>query len=280
MKSIESMEMSRFYFSYGDFGSIVGRMSNFYGMKFGDSGLWCDVYEQTLDPTLAFDVRKTIGKVILSTNPGEICDFFGYNYDIWKIEIPKLMIDTNFLTNYSPKLDENCEKFPDIPKSHKFIFDWLISSRFFDSRMFLFLNADHRRRHDLRPFYMNFLKYIGIADVGKASAMEGESGGVDRNLQLEAIHHFKKGPELDALLKDVNRKKAHQSKFSGAQLIVRFKKHLGIELKDKEIGPKISLFKQYCTERSKCESWEEFLDNHDKNLIDEFLDNFVTASHF
>jgi hypothetical protein len=277
MVSVEHINMSRFYFSYGDVGSIIGRMSNYYGMKFGDEGLWCDVYEQTVFPTLQFDVRKSVGKLMLTSDPREICDFFGYDYDVWKNEIPKLA-NVNFLTDYNPKLDKSCEIFPDIPKSHKFIFDWLISSRFFDKQMFLFLNSDHRDRQETRPFYKNFLRYIGIIDVGHASSSEGESGGVDRNRQPEAIKYFKKEEDIQKLLQIIERKKMHQSKFSGSQLILCFKELCNNEVKDKDVGEKICLFKKYCIEKTKCATWEEFLDNYEKKVIDEYLQEFVLMS--
>lgn len=275
MESTESIEMARFYFAYGDFGSLIGRMANYYGLKFGERGLWCDVYEQTVKPTLPFDVRKTLGKVFLSSNPRNICHFFGYDYDSWKDEIPKLT-DPEFLANYAPKLDENCEIFPDIPKSYKFIFDWLISSRFFDDKMFLFLNTEHRSRQEKRPFYKSFLEYLGIYEVSHASVTGGESGGVHLNRQSEAIHYFKKTDDLEILLKDLDRKNNHQSKFSGSHLIACYKDRSGIELENKVVGLKISLFKKFCTEKSKCNNWEDFLDKNDKSVVDEYLREFVT----
>ena len=258
MESFESIEMARFYFSYSDFGAIVGRIANYHGLKFGESGLWCDIYEQTVIPTLPLDVRKTLGKIILSSNPREICDFLGYDFESWKNEIPKLL-DPDFLTNYSPKLDENCEIFPDIPKSYKFIFDWIISSRFFHKNMFMFLNADHRKRQDKRPFYKSFLKYIGILEEEEEHAHVTFTKEKSDNLQIEAIQYFNKTDDLEMLLKEIDRKKKHQSKFSESQLIVCFKECAGIEVKDKDVGQKLVCSRSFVSKNPIVTAGKNFL---------------------
>jgi hypothetical protein len=259
--TVEHMEMARFYFSYGDVGSIIGRISNYHGMKFGDEGLWCDVYTTTAYPDKEFDVRNGVGKIMLTNNPKMICDYFGYDYNFWKNEIPKL----------STK------------EETKVIFDWLKSTRFFDPKMFMFLNSDHRARQELRPFYRNFLEYVGVTEVGKADgndSKEGETGGKERNRQLEAIRYFGKEKDLEKLIKDIEIRKQRQEKFSGSQIIMYFKDLRNIEIKDKEVGEKIVNFKTFCLNKTKLQTWEIFLDTVDKDTVDAFMHEFVQRSNF
>jgi hypothetical protein len=251
--SKEHMDMSRFYFSYGDLGAIIGRISNYYGLKFGDGGLWCELFENTVYPHITFDVRKTIGKITLSQNPKQICDFFGYDYNFWLNDIP----------NFKSKNDI------------KFIFSWIVSSKLFKKKIFMFLNSDHRARYDMRPFYKKFIEYIEIGEIGYALSLTGETGGCYENKQLEAISYFKKEEELKNFVKDCEKKKVRQDKFSGLQLITVFEKIHKIELKDKKVGEKIAEFKDYCLKKSLCNSWENFLDTFDKNEISDYLEDFA-----
>jgi hypothetical protein len=65
--------MSLFYFSYGDYGSIVGRMVKPLGLSFGEAGLWTTYQGE---------------RIVLSTEPATIADYLNLNYDEWKSGFP------------------------------------------------------------------------------------------------------------------------------------------------------------------------------------------------
>jgi hypothetical protein len=253
VSSIEYFDMARFYFSYGDVGSIIGRISNYHGLKFGDAGLWCDLFDVE-------DTKKIVGKIMLSSNPKEICDYMGFNYDFWKSEIPKLTTR----------------------EDHKIIFDWLKSSWMFDIKIFTCLNLKHRNRQAHRPFYRDFLEYNGIFDddIVSAGAVIDTTTKEHRkksNIQNEAIKYFKKENTLKLLLDKIELKKLRQSKFSGIQLITAYEKKK-IVIIGSDIGKIIKLFENHCLGKTQTNSWEEFLDIHTKEEINDFVDEFVNET--
>jgi hypothetical protein len=266
IKNPSELDMARFYFSFGDIGAIIGRISNWYGMKFGDAGLWIDVFESTVFNDCELDIRKTVGKIMLSNNPREICNFLGYDYDFWKNTIPLM----------TQKED------------HIEIFKWLSSSRFFDKTMFSSLNHDHRERFIHRPFYKRFVMFIMgkddpidgdiIMSIQHGSTLFGEMGGLLCNKQSEAIKYFQKENEVSELVASIKLREERQSKFSTKTLIDEFQKY-GKNLDGKEIGIQLSLFKDFCKNKYICSSWEEFVDNNTKHNIDNFIMEFTNIHH-
>ena len=63
-----NLAMSKFYFSFGDTGAILGRMCCKHGLKYGQAGL---VTSET--------------KIPLSEDPAEICRYFSLNYEQWQL---------------------------------------------------------------------------------------------------------------------------------------------------------------------------------------------------
>lgn len=63
-----NLPMSLFYFSYGDYGSVIGRMVKPLGLTFGEVGLWC-IYENE--------------RIILSADPVRICEYLELDYNEW-----------------------------------------------------------------------------------------------------------------------------------------------------------------------------------------------------
>ena len=175
-----NLEFAKFYFSYGDFGAIVGRIVNNYGFKFGHEGFWVNVYTDENDN---FDVRHSFGKIMLTTNPKELCTFLEIDYDRWE------------------KLN-----------SMEDIFDYIKSLKLFKPDIFEILNYDHNRRAKARPMYMKFLDYINV---------EIQRGGlhINENLQKEGIKYFNKEEEYNNLFVELRRKKEISEKFNGKILI-------------------------------------------------------------
>ena len=247
LKSMEHLETSRFYFSYSDIGSILGRILNHYGLKLGDAGLWCDVYS----PCETLDIRNTMGKIHLTSNPREICRYIGIDYGFWETEISKLRQG-----EFEP------------------IFAWIASCSMFKTDIFKRLNTDHRARQEVRPFYKKFLEFIGITHVETCEAMSGESsyGAIEK--QIDAITYFNKKEELDQLIAESRLRELRRSKFTGSDLIGYYKNHK-IDIEGIQVGDKISKLKKYCIESIGCRTWEEFIDSHDRDSVQTIVHNFV-----
>lgn len=249
VQTIEHLETSRFYFLYGDIGSILGRTFNYYGIKYGDRGLWCEVFESTAYPNKTMDVRNTIGKIFFTDNIHKICDLAGLEYDYWKNEIPKLTSKQDYI----------------------YIFKWIINSKLFDKDMFKNLNSDHRARFNLRPFYKEFVEYIGITEINNADAQISELGSCRHNKQMEYITFFNKTKELEELIKKRKLNEERKTKFAGSDLIGLY----DVKLTGKEIGNKISLVKNYCISKTNAKDWEDFIDGNTREQILVYVQEFV-----
>jgi hypothetical protein len=266
--SIEHLNMARFYFSYGDIGSIIGRIFNYYGLKFGDKGLWCEVYENTAFPDKPFNANISVGnKIMLSDNAEHICRYAGLDYNFWKYTIPELA------QTQMPQ-----------ERQWKEIFDWIKSSRLFKPEIFEKLNHDHRKRAGTldesaeqkngRPFYQAFLRYIEITSVDRASAKEGETGGENFNHQHVAIQYFRKEADLQSIISNITIKKIRDSKFNGINIIEEYAKN-GITITRENIGVKIQLFKDFCLKNYRLSSWEQYLDRYTRDQIQQDITTFV-----
>ena len=93
MIKTSNIEMSQFYGGYGDCGNIIGRFTKRADLTFGNEGLWTS-YESK--------------RIILSTNPQEICEYLGLNYNLWSAGF----------------------------KTRTELFNWIIESRYFDLNLF------------------------------------------------------------------------------------------------------------------------------------------------
>lgn len=237
--SDENLNSSQFYFAYADIGSIIGRILNHYGLKFGNNGLWLNLIDNTLNVDKAINLTKNaIGKIILSKEPREICEFLGLNYDKWK---------SGFL--------------------HKIeIFNWVIQSKYFKKEIFHNLNHEHRKRVSIRPLYKEFLDYINItiSDIGITDSKNSE---IKINLQKESIIYFNKNDELNKLIKDKELQENRKQKFNGKMLM-----EFGIV--DKDIGIYINNFKDFIKNKFN-ENFEDWLDHNQKTHIEEEIKIFL-----
>ena len=229
-KNKEKLVMAQFYFSYGDIGSIIGRISNYYGLKFGHKGLWLVLLENTLEINKDVNMAETFGKVKLSKVPKEICEFLNFDFNTWQ---------NGF-------------------KSKNEIFEWIIKSKYFKKEIFNTLNYEHRSRAILRPFYQEFLNFIklDVLNINKANIKEGE---VKINIQDYAIKYFKKEDKVEELHKQIQIRKERKEKFNGKYLI-----DFGIE--PKKIGQYINNFKKYIEEKYNLD-FDTWVDKQTKESI-------------
>lgn len=251
VSSPEHLELSRFYLAYSDVGSIIGRIVNYYGLKFGDAGLWCELFEHTVDPESKFDARTTLGKIVLSKNVPEICKYLDLDYEFWKSGIPTL--------------GDNCEA----------IFAWIVKSKWFNERIFRTLNSEHRSRFAKRKFYEKFAKYIGIEQVEKTGdCIDGETGGMTKNMQMHAITHFRKEREMHELIQDIKRRRERSQKFTGQDLINMYKDICGLDIEGKVVGEKISMIRSTVSLDFGI-SWDDFLDAHTSEQIKQAVQRII-----
>ena len=229
-KSKENLEMAKFYFSNGDMGSIIGRIINYYGLKFGNSGLWLNLIEDTFSNENNINATKIFGRIDLTNKPMEICKFLNLDYNKW-------------FNGFKDK---------------KEIFDWIISCKYYKREIFFSLNYEHRQRMYIRPFYKEFLEYINVSvhDIIKVNSFDSE---IKINIQNEVIKYFAKEDELQKIIELNKLHEIRKNKFNGKILI-----DLGI--KDKKIGKIISEFKIFINNKYN-KSFEEWIDDNNKEFI-------------
>lgn len=185
---VSNIEMAQLYFSYGDCGAIIGRYTYSHGLTFSESGLLVKVKACYLPSKRHLPNDNIVDTIVLSSNPIEVCEYLGLNYERWK------------------------EGFSVIEE----IFEWITTSRFFQREIFFFLKMDHRKRAQLRPFYNQFLQFINI-DSETVDNLEKKF--VNENILqnvLDGIETFHRMKEFLAIeekyLKDEERKLKFNSK--------------------------------------------------------------------
>lgn len=242
--SLKHFEMMRFYLSYGDIGSIIGRIATFYGLKYGDAGLWCDLLEHTVNPESKFDISTPLGKIQLSENVEEICKYLDFDYEFWKSEIPKLKDGI-----WEP------------------IFQWIIKSRLFKKEIFKCLNTNHRDRFAKRKFYESFVNYIGIEEVEKSgNSLKSETGGDVYNMQSDAIKYFKKEEDMKKLVYEVTKKRMRSEKFNGSDVISYYQEIHNKKVEGKIISEKIKMIQEIIT-KDLGVMWNDFLDMSERDVV-------------
>ena len=215
--SIEQYNASKFYFSYGDLGGILGRMTSYGGIKFGSDGLWL-YYFPTGNPC------ENAIYIHLTYDPQIICKYLNLDYDV-------------YLKGFTKLVD---------------VFDWLIASNYFYINIFDFdtLNHDHKRRTIKRPMYQQFVE--GLPPLGgEHSTLNGEDikklnkpldvphNDYIKKMQNDALNYFEKNDYLKEQLDEIKCKQEFKEKFSGKlfvdlgvnvklinESIVKFKNHI------------------------------------------------------
>jgi hypothetical protein len=237
--SEEDLNASQFYYSYSDIGAIIGRIVNYYGLKFGQEGIWVNLIANTLNTNEDINMTKIIGKINLTKNPQEICKYLGINFEKW---------NNGFL-------------------SKKEIFEWIIESKYYKKEIFYNLNYDHRRRLSLRPFYKEFLDYINI-NINEVNISNNKYSEMKINLQKEAIIYFNKTEDVNRLIEHNKLLENRRNKFNGLMFV-----ELGII--DKELGKIISTFKNFIKDKFN-KNFEDWLDENEKKDVEIELKLFLS----
>ena len=122
--SAEDFDTNEMYLSYNDLGNFIGRISQGFGLKYGQEGLW---YEH-------FFKGMNIARIEISRNYPDIFKFLGLSYE-------------RYLQGFDELED---------------IFEYISTCKFFNWKMFQMdqLNKINRDRNAKRNSYMTFLKWV------------------------------------------------------------------------------------------------------------------------
>ncbi len=247
--------MDLFYYSYGDLGGILGLITKYYGMSYGNPGLWINIESHLIEKYFEKDnknkydknkVNKSInGKIILTENPEEICVYMGLDYEKWK---------SGFNNNQE-------------------IFDFIIDSHFFKSKLFEVnsLNSEHMRRYNNRPMYHEFFDYVLRINKKEEKIM-------GKHIDYEALIYFHKINELEKLIEKNILQNERKEKFNGniIKSICKDRFNKNTNKVGEELGIFIMNFKNHILKNGNLyNTFEDYIDENTKEKIEEDIINFV-----
>jgi len=235
-KNFKNMISSKFYFSYGDLGGILGTILKYYGITFGSAGLWCNIKKETIKEYTHIDCESfDFDKIILTEDPQEICKYLNLDYEKW------------------------CNGFV----CKESIFKWIIDCIFFDKDTYLSIKLNHKDSHRYeRPFYNEFVNYITYNVLEPELKLE-----INKNQQLEALKYFNKIDELNLLI-EKNLIKIERKKKFNANHFIKY------GYKGKELGDVIIQFKEYIKILT-LNNFDNWLDNNNEETIILYIDNYM-----
>ncbi len=238
----DELETELFYRSYGDLGNILGRITSYYGIKFGGQGLWVN-YEYMTSMGKQAQCHITLSKV-----PGEICQFLGLDFAAW--------------------LDG-------FDGSEQAMFAWVQSSHWFTLDAFRLLNTEYRHRTKKRPGYNRFMEFIHVAasDVTPAGH-EDPADTRKRWRQHAAVVHFGKLAELEDGKRVQELADLRQTKFNGSMFVAR-------KVPPKEIGKRMREFQVHAVgEPFREPEWFAWLDAQpDPSVVDQLVNTFLSCQN-
>ena len=106
--TIKDIHMSGFYYSYGDLGGIIGRLTQHKFVIYGENGLWINPNQETVDNLISTKQinlqidkeiinKAIIPKIILTNNPEEICQYLGLDWLKWMDGLMVLVLNKKYL---------------------------------------------------------------------------------------------------------------------------------------------------------------------------------------
>lgn len=195
------MKSSLFYYSYNDLGNFMGRIAVRLGVRYGHFGLKYKVETEERD--------KLLGEFVLTSEPRHSFEFLGFDFD-------------RFLEGFETLED---------------VFDYVISSKYFNKEIFAYENLDHqnRTRNRKRDSYRKFLEYIEPKTFEEKNIPSKEE-------RMEMIFNTFPEVELEKKILELKEKEKVQKqikeKFNGNLLMELFP-----ELSGKSLGQFIGNFK-------------------------------------
>lgn len=241
-----NIEMDLFYFSYGDFGAILGKITKYYGLTFGNTGLWINLYKDTIIK-YTNDINKIsmLKRIDLTDNPEQICKYLCLDYKKWE----KGFRNNNELYEYIKK----CKYF----NSH--LFDCNIS------------NHEYMRRYNERKIYREFVEYIKDDKEEIPNSI---------NNQYEAIKYFHKINDLEKLIEKNILQNERKEKFNGhiIQEYIKssnFQKNTNKIGENKELGIFMMNFKNDILKNGNLyNTFDDYIDKNEKEIIKKDIIDF------
>ncbi|KAJ3041428.1 hypothetical protein HDV00_009408 [Rhizophlyctis rosea] len=207
----ELFDTGMMYFSWGDLGMMMGVLGKKLGVKYGQFGLTVPVSDYQVDQTSAPEdsddsrsdvagLSKHLGEIHVSTSPTEILTFLGFD----------------------------AKRFNEGFATQEEIFNFMTSSTNFHPSFFSptaphMQNHANRTRTRLRPMWNAFLSHCLTTSPPPGStcppALTSPSAIVRRNaraaFRADAIRHFNKQAEWDALFEKERLRVVFKKKFGG-----------------------------------------------------------------
>lgn len=203
----EDWEPTKFYY-YGETGNCEGRLFHKKGLRWGHDGLSYFIRNELFDPSQKGSSH--IAKIVnLSRDPKEAMEIGGFDYD-WRVN--------GF---------ENQEE----------LFNYIITSKYFDPEIFKFENLNHinRTRNRKRPVYAALVDYI------EKNKSQGNYVFKDKSIYLEEwkVRWPHLGEEIEKAREEFFKAKELKSKFNGHLV----KKWLGMD-DGKLVGKVVTYIKE------------------------------------
>lgn len=241
---VVNLELSQFFFSYGDIGMTIGMIAYHNKLKYGDTGLCLKINGEQinqLSKSTLFNMQEEY-TFELSQKPILIANFFGLSYDRWLLGF------------------ENMTE----------AYEWLSRSIFYNPRHFV-PNEGKLKRHDKpkRKFMSGFEEYSRI--VLESYVDEHKC----HDIVNQSLNFFNKFDEVMSIIqlnveqRQLNNNRA--SKFTG-------KNFVDMGLLGKDVGVAINKFQNYVTERFQLE-FNTWLDNSNKEHVTETFEHFFHENY-
>jgi hypothetical protein len=228
----DEWESSKFYFDFDPRGNLVGKIAHKFGVSFGTFGL--NYKYRGGDGRSVKDIR-------LCSDPIKIMKFLGF-----------------------------AEPIPMEFTSLKEIYDFVISSEYFDSDIFAMENLSHidRKRNSRRPSYHAFLEYIKTFHYKKYDFT------ADKSVYIAWISRWFPEANLENTIFELEMKDKEdseiRSKLNGHDVADMFKITDG-----KLIGEILEMFKQSIDKSSMWKDYRTYALSNSKENIIEDLNLFV-----
>jgi hypothetical protein len=180
--SVEEYNTSISYTSWGDLGNLMGRIYHKMGLHYGHNGLSFWIRQGLFDNNVAWsDNDHVYDKLVLTTDSKKIFEIVCFDYNKW-------------LQGFD---------------SEQEVWDFIINSKYFDSKIFSLenLNNINRVRNKKRGMYMRFLEHVNdkTLPTGKQFLSKHEYGLIfqEEFHQLKsAIARYRHEYEVGKAVKD------------------------------------------------------------------------------
>lgn len=199
------------YLSYNDLGNLIGKIAHKLGFKYSQEGLFYIILDKDNKTSFLHEERN----IFISDDINKILYFLGFDAKI-------------FNKGYN---------------SLKEIFEFVVFSKYFDPKIYLFenLNNDNKRRDSKRQTYLKFLDYIKESNFNFLT-VNYEKLKQEKLNQVDLVFtEVKLKEKIESFNNKLKLYHLYKTKFNG-EIISKY-----TELQDKQLGKYFALLnKKYC----------------------------------